>query len=230
MTMRPVGETVRLIEDAGFEVINTEAMRPHYVRTIRAWLGNFEAKLAAIREILTEEQVRVWRLYLAGGALAFEEGRMGVDQILAVRPQRGTAQRARHSGARHSGARHSGGGIPAGPFVVTVLSSAAALLVMMGVTFAVALKAGKHSVVDTAWGIGIAVVALVSLLASIGHGQSARRYLLLAAAVLWGLRLAAYIGWRNHGKPRTRATATCSAAPRGTRTPTRSGSSTCSRP
>ncbi len=93
MTMRPVGETVRLIEDAGFEVINTEAMRPHYVRTIRAWLGNFEAKLAAIREILTEEQVRVWRLYLAGGALAFEEGRMGVDQILAVRPQRGTAQR-----------------------------------------------------------------------------------------------------------------------------------------
>ena len=85
MTMRPVGETVRLIEDAGFEVINTEAMRPHYVRTIRAWLGNFEANLAAIREILTEEQVRVWRLYLAGGALAFEEGRMGVDQILAVR-------------------------------------------------------------------------------------------------------------------------------------------------
>jgi predicted NAD/FAD-binding protein len=26
-----------------------------------------------------------WRLYLAGGALAFEEGRIGVDQILAAR-------------------------------------------------------------------------------------------------------------------------------------------------
>jgi cyclopropane-fatty-acyl-phospholipid synthase len=93
MTMRPVGETVRLIEDAGFEVIGVEAMRRHYVRTIRAWLDNFEHNLAAVREILTEEQVRVWRLYLAGGALAFEEGRMGVDQILAVRPQWGTAQR-----------------------------------------------------------------------------------------------------------------------------------------
>ncbi len=93
MTMRPVGETVRLIEDAGFEVIGVEAMRRHYVRTIRAWLGNFEHNLTAVRDILTEEQVRVWRLYLAGGALAFEEGRMGVDQILAVRPQRGTAQR-----------------------------------------------------------------------------------------------------------------------------------------
>ena len=88
MDMRPVGDTVRLIEDAGFEVIGVEAMRDHYVRTIRAWLDNFEQNLPAIEKILTAEQVRVWRLYLAGGALAFEEGRMGVDQILAVRRDR----------------------------------------------------------------------------------------------------------------------------------------------
>jgi cyclopropane-fatty-acyl-phospholipid synthase len=86
MTMRPVGETVRLIEQAGFEVIGVEAMREHYVRTIRAWLDNFEKNLPAIQDILSAEQIRVWRLYLAGGALAFEEGRMGVDQILAVKP------------------------------------------------------------------------------------------------------------------------------------------------
>jgi cyclopropane-fatty-acyl-phospholipid synthase len=85
MDMRPVGDTVRLIENAGFEVIGVEAMREHYVRTIRAWLENFEQNLPAVKEILSEEQMRVWRLYLAGGALAFEEGRMGVDQILAVR-------------------------------------------------------------------------------------------------------------------------------------------------
>jgi len=88
MDMRPVGETVRLIENAGFEVTEVQAMREHYVRTIRAWLDNFEANRPAIAEILTPEQVRVWRLYLAGSALAFEEGRMGVDQILAVRPDR----------------------------------------------------------------------------------------------------------------------------------------------
>jgi cyclopropane-fatty-acyl-phospholipid synthase len=85
MTMRPVGETVRLIENAGFEVTGVQAMRENYVRTIRAWLDNFEQNLPAITQILSEEQVRVWRLYLAGGALAFEEGRMGVDQILAVK-------------------------------------------------------------------------------------------------------------------------------------------------
>ncbi|HMI23889.1 MAG TPA: cyclopropane-fatty-acyl-phospholipid synthase family protein, partial [Streptosporangiaceae bacterium] len=87
MDMRPVGETIRLIQDAGFEVIGVEAMREHYARTIRAWLENFEANLPAITTILSAEQVRVWRLYLAGGALAFEQGRMGVDQILAQRPE-----------------------------------------------------------------------------------------------------------------------------------------------
>ena len=87
MDMRPVGDTIRWIQDAGFEVLGVEAMREDYVRTIRAWLANFEANLPAITEILSAEQVRVWRLYLAGGALAFEQGRMGVDQILAVKPE-----------------------------------------------------------------------------------------------------------------------------------------------
>jgi len=91
-------------------------------------------------------------------------------------------------------------GLPAGPFGVTVLVTAAALLIMLAVTFLVALKLGRHAVVDTAWGIGIALAALVSLLASAGHGQPARRYLLLTASVVWGLRLAGYVTWRNRGK------------------------------
>jgi len=87
MHMRPVGETVGLIEDAGLEVLGVQAMRPHYVRTIRAWLDNLERNLAAAEAVIGRERARMWRLYLAGGALAFEEGRMGVDQILATRPE-----------------------------------------------------------------------------------------------------------------------------------------------
>jgi cyclopropane-fatty-acyl-phospholipid synthase len=37
-------------------------------------------------DLVGEPMARVWRLYMVGGALTFEEGRMGVDQILAVRP------------------------------------------------------------------------------------------------------------------------------------------------
>ena len=87
MHMRPVGETAGLIEDAGLEVLGVESMRPHYVRTIRAWLDNLERKLPEVEAVIGPERARLWRLYLAGGALAFEEGRMGVDQILAARRQ-----------------------------------------------------------------------------------------------------------------------------------------------
>ena len=86
MTMRPVGETVGLIEAGGLEVRDVHALREHYVHTVAGWMANFEAHLPRLRELVGEEVVRVWRLYLVGGALAFRDGRMGVDQILAVRP------------------------------------------------------------------------------------------------------------------------------------------------
>jgi steroid 5-alpha reductase family enzyme len=84
---------------------------------------------------------------------------------------------------------------------VVLLTTAAALLVLLGCTFGVAVIVGKHSVVDTAWGIGIGLAALAAFVTSSGHGDPVRRALLLTASVLWGLRLAAYVGWRNHGKP-----------------------------
>ena len=86
MHMRPVGETVELIEAGGLEVRDVHGMREHYVRTVEDWLVRFEANADRARELIGEEGLRVWRLYLVGGAQAFRDGRMGVDQILAVRP------------------------------------------------------------------------------------------------------------------------------------------------
>ncbi|MCM2580211.1 class I SAM-dependent methyltransferase [Streptomyces meridianus] len=86
MHMRPLGDTVSLLERAGLEVRGVEAMREHYVRTIRAWHRTLEDHWDEFIAMVGEETARVWRLYLVGGALAFEESRMGVDQIVAVRP------------------------------------------------------------------------------------------------------------------------------------------------
>lgn len=88
MHMRPLGETVELLEAAGLEVRDVEALREHYTWTIRAWLAGFEDRWDEVVALVGEEVARVWRLYLVGSALTFEEGRMGVDQILAVRPSR----------------------------------------------------------------------------------------------------------------------------------------------
>jgi cyclopropane-fatty-acyl-phospholipid synthase len=86
MHMRPMAQTLGFLEAAGFEVRDVEALREHYVHTVRAWLATFEARYEDVVALLGSEVARVWRLYLVGGALTFEEGRMGVDQFLAVRP------------------------------------------------------------------------------------------------------------------------------------------------
>ncbi|OZM74507.1 SAM-dependent methyltransferase [Amycolatopsis antarctica] len=86
MTMRPIGRTLGHLEGAGFEVRDVHAMREHYVPTVRAWLDTLERRWDDAVALIGETGARVWRLYLVGGALAFEENRMGVDQIMAVRP------------------------------------------------------------------------------------------------------------------------------------------------
>ncbi|MER5894660.1 cyclopropane-fatty-acyl-phospholipid synthase family protein [Streptomyces sp. NPDC001876] len=86
MHMRLLGETVGLLEGAGLEVRDVESMREHYVRTVEAWHRTLEERWPEFVALVGEETARVWRLYLVGGALAFEERRMGVDQILSVRP------------------------------------------------------------------------------------------------------------------------------------------------
>jgi cyclopropane-fatty-acyl-phospholipid synthase len=86
MHMRPLPELLTLIHATGFEIRDVHALREHYVRTVDAWHQEFERRWDEVVELVGLEQARVWRLYLVGGALTFEENRMGVDQILSVKP------------------------------------------------------------------------------------------------------------------------------------------------
>ena len=86
MTMRPVGETLGMLEAAGLEVRGVHALREHYVWTVDAWHRTLESGWDRAVELIGEEAARVWRLYLVGGSQAFRDGRMGVDQILLRRP------------------------------------------------------------------------------------------------------------------------------------------------
>lgn len=86
MHMRPLWQTLRHLQNASFEVLGVEAMREHYSRTAQHWVATLEANWGEFVALVGEQTARVWRLYLVGGGLAFDEGRMGVDQILAARP------------------------------------------------------------------------------------------------------------------------------------------------
>ncbi len=86
MHMKPLGTTVNLLTGAGLEVRDVHALREHYDWTVNDWLRTLEAHWDEAVAMIGEVGARVWRLYLAGGGLAFAENRMGVDQILAAKP------------------------------------------------------------------------------------------------------------------------------------------------
>jgi cyclopropane-fatty-acyl-phospholipid synthase len=85
MHMRPLWQTLRYLQDEDFEIRSVAAMREHYARTAEHWMNTLECRLDEFVALQGEEIARVWRLYLAGGRLVFEEGRMGVDQVLAAK-------------------------------------------------------------------------------------------------------------------------------------------------
>ncbi|GAQ62049.1 class I SAM-dependent methyltransferase [Streptomyces scabiei] len=87
--LAPVGTTVTQLERAGFEVRDVESLREHYALTLRAWVARLEAGWARAVALAGPGRARVWRLYMAACALGFESNRLGVNQVLAVRPSEG---------------------------------------------------------------------------------------------------------------------------------------------
>ncbi|ELP63140.1 cyclopropane-fatty-acyl-phospholipid synthase [Streptomyces turgidiscabies] len=83
--LAPVGTTVTQLERAGFEVRDVESIREHYALTLRRWVANLEADWERALRLTGPGRARVWRLYMAASALAFEHNRLGVNQVLAVR-------------------------------------------------------------------------------------------------------------------------------------------------
>ncbi len=82
---------------------------------------------------------------------------------------------------------------------VNALVTLGVLLAVFTGTWLVALRLGRHSVVDVVWGSGFVVVALVGLLLARagGHGDLGRQLLALGLTAAWGIRLAVHIGRRN---------------------------------
>jgi cyclopropane-fatty-acyl-phospholipid synthase len=87
--LQPVAVQVGAVEAAGFEVRDVEALREHYALTLRHWVANLERDWGRAVALAGVGRARVWRLYMAGSALGFEAGRIGVNQTLAVRQDGG---------------------------------------------------------------------------------------------------------------------------------------------
>jgi cyclopropane-fatty-acyl-phospholipid synthase len=70
----------------GLECVDAEALREHYAKTLWHWVDNLEAHTDAARQEVGEERFRIWRIYMAGSAHAFDRGWLSLWQLLAGKP------------------------------------------------------------------------------------------------------------------------------------------------
>jgi cyclopropane-fatty-acyl-phospholipid synthase len=79
------GYLVSQMHDAGFEVRHEENLREHYAMTLAAWCANLDAHWDEAVAEVGQAIARVWRLYMAGSRLGFEQNQIQLHQILGVK-------------------------------------------------------------------------------------------------------------------------------------------------
>jgi cyclopropane-fatty-acyl-phospholipid synthase len=81
-----VSQVIDGLAAEGLELVDAEALREHYAKTLWHWVDRLEAGAEAARAEVGEERYRVWRIYMAGSAHAFDRGWLSLWQLLAGKP------------------------------------------------------------------------------------------------------------------------------------------------
>ena len=77
-----IGLVLDAAQRGGLETVDVENLRRHYARTLELWSRNFEANVDRIRPLVDDEKFRIWRVYLAGCAHAFEHDEVAIYQTV----------------------------------------------------------------------------------------------------------------------------------------------------
>lgn len=75
-------EIINILPDYHFYTLDVESLRRHYNKTLLCWRENFNKCRERIVEEKGEEFARMWELYLASCAAAFQNGVVDIHQIL----------------------------------------------------------------------------------------------------------------------------------------------------
>ena len=77
-----IGTVLRTMQEGGLEAFDIESLRRHYMRTTQLWSEAFETRAARIKPMVSEKTWRIWRIYLAGCAWAFEHDEVSIYQVI----------------------------------------------------------------------------------------------------------------------------------------------------
>jgi cyclopropane-fatty-acyl-phospholipid synthase len=77
-----IGLALEAAQRGGLEAVDVESLRRHYAHTLDLWADNFEARAQEAKQLVDDEKFRIWRVYLAGCAYAFEHDDVSIYQIV----------------------------------------------------------------------------------------------------------------------------------------------------
>lgn len=77
-----IGQVLRAMQQGQLEAYDVENLRRHYARTCAIWTENFEAHEDQVRALGGDKRFRIWHVYLAGCAYAFEQDLISLYQIV----------------------------------------------------------------------------------------------------------------------------------------------------
>lgn len=81
-----VSKVIASMAQQKLECLDSECLRPHYARTLWHWVERLERQQEEARRIVGEHHFRIWQIYMAGAAHAFERGWVSLYQLLAAKP------------------------------------------------------------------------------------------------------------------------------------------------
>ena len=81
----PPWDLMREADAMGFETRDVEDLREHFALTLRHWLRNLEDNRDEALTHVDDVTYRVWRLYMAASAFAFDSRNVGLHQLLYVK-------------------------------------------------------------------------------------------------------------------------------------------------
>jgi len=70
------------MQRGGLEALDVESLRRHYAHTLHLWASRYEEQSTQVRALVDEKTYRIWRVYLAGCAYAFERDDISLFQVL----------------------------------------------------------------------------------------------------------------------------------------------------
>ncbi|MBO2455816.1 class I SAM-dependent methyltransferase [Actinomadura barringtoniae] len=79
------GYVQQQMNDAGFEIRHQENLREHYARTLTGWCRNLDDHWEEAVEEVGDGIARVWKVYMAGCVLGFEQNWIQLHQTLGVK-------------------------------------------------------------------------------------------------------------------------------------------------